>query len=147
MWLWPWLSAVGLVQGWMNAAGGPVRRDPVDELLRSHSPAPEGFNIPVLHHQGGGRSRDDSVNGTGMLRGSKAGVSAALKTRFPYVYSAGFLAAGNDIGSVEVESYEDALALCTAAITCKGITYNGQANFTGNKTKVYLKRSCGHRGG
>jgi len=113
----------------MNAAGGPVRRDPVEELLRSRPPVPEGSSIPV----------------GGVIR---HGVSAvAQKTKFPYLYGAGFLAAGNDIGSVEVESYEDALALCTADITCKGITYKGPRNFTDNKTKVYLKKSSRHQGG
>ena len=91
----------------MNAAGGPVLRDPITEMTERQAPDPSDLSIPILD---------------GTTETIHSATRAAEKSAYNYTFAAGFLDAGNDLGSVFVNSAQDALALCTTTIRCQGIT-------------------------
>ena len=91
----------------MNEAGGPVLRDPITAITERQAPDPSDRSIPIL---------DTTPEAIVEAK------TAASKTVFNYTFAAGFLDAGNDLGSAFVDSAQDALALCTTAIRCRGIT-------------------------
>ena len=116
---------------WTNEHGGPIvdRSDPIGRFVavRPPSAAPAGT------------ASEMSI--------TRAAVQP-LRASFNYTYASGFLASGNDLTTLYVETLQAALDACTAHAECRGITYSGGPNGTiVNSTKVYLKKATGHSGG
>jgi hypothetical protein len=113
---------------WHNREGGPLQHDPLWSLLPppappSSSSAAVAVDVATLAHR-------------------------ATLASFNYSFSAGFLAAGGDIATVNVTSVEAALAACTAIVECRGLTYSGGPNGSiTQETKVFLKKGTGRSGG
>ena len=83
-------------QRWHNAEGGPIQEDLLLQLLR-----------PV----GGG------------IKSSAARHSEETARSFAYSYVAGPIQPGGDLGTVFVDSTEEAMAECSRLIECRGFTF------------------------
>jgi hypothetical protein len=68
---------------------------------------------------------------------------------FNYSYRKGFIGAGNDLGTMNVSSTQEALDACNQIVECRCVTYSSDGpNGTITKpTKIFLKRGGGSSGG
>eukprot|EP00966_Prymnesium_polylepis_P192251 4455769-Prymnesium_polylepis.1 len=115
---------------WTNEHGGPLvdRGDPISRLATARAP---------------------TAAPTSLLRTLRSASAPPFNAPpFNYTKLTGFLAAGNDLSVVEVDSAQEALDACSALAECRGVTYSAGPNGTvTRRTKAYLKRSAAHSGG
>ena len=104
---------------WTNEHGGPIvhRGDPLPLLVGHPAPSAPAPSAPVLAH-----------------KPPAPGLSYGL--------AAGFLAAGDDLSTLEVTSLQPALDACSAQPACRGLTFagNGTNGSIAVCTTVYLKK-------